>query len=291
MPDGLDHIVHAVRDLDAAAAFYERAGFMVGVRNRHPFGTHNRIVQLDGFYFELLTVAEPDKIPPAAEDVFSFGSYHRAFLSERQGLSMLLQKSRDATADARAFDATGIGGYKTFDFAREGVRPDGSPVKLAFSLAFAQDRTSPHVRFAVCQHHYPENFWNPAFQIHANGAQHVLGAVMVASRPSEHERFLAALTGARSASTETGGIMVAMSNSTLEAIEPAAFRGRYGVEPALMGEGMFLNGLRMAVTDLDRTEAVLRRNGIVFARRGEHLVIPPNVAFGATLAFEQPKVS
>jgi catechol 2,3-dioxygenase-like lactoylglutathione lyase family enzyme len=35
MRHGLDHIVHAVRDLDAAAEFYARAGFTVVARNRH----------------------------------------------------------------------------------------------------------------------------------------------------------------------------------------------------------------------------------------------------------------
>jgi catechol 2,3-dioxygenase-like lactoylglutathione lyase family enzyme len=61
MPNGLDHIVHAVRDLDAAAAFYASAGFIVGARNRHPWGTHNRIVQLKNCYIELLAVAEPER--------------------------------------------------------------------------------------------------------------------------------------------------------------------------------------------------------------------------------------
>jgi catechol 2,3-dioxygenase-like lactoylglutathione lyase family enzyme len=32
MPHGLDHIVHAVRDLDAAAEFYLGAGFTVGAQ-------------------------------------------------------------------------------------------------------------------------------------------------------------------------------------------------------------------------------------------------------------------
>ena len=41
----IDHLVVAVRDLDGAAAFYERLGFQVGARNRHPWGTENRIVQ------------------------------------------------------------------------------------------------------------------------------------------------------------------------------------------------------------------------------------------------------
>ena len=62
MPRGLDHIVHAVRDLDAAADFYRRAGFTVGARNRHPWGTHNHVVQFPGFFIEVLTVAEPEKL-------------------------------------------------------------------------------------------------------------------------------------------------------------------------------------------------------------------------------------
>ncbi len=41
----IDHLVLAVRDLDAAGLFYERLGFQVGARNRHPWGTENRIVQ------------------------------------------------------------------------------------------------------------------------------------------------------------------------------------------------------------------------------------------------------
>jgi catechol 2,3-dioxygenase-like lactoylglutathione lyase family enzyme len=57
MARGLDHIVHAVRDLDAAAALYRRLGFTVGARNQHPWGTHNYIVQLPGTFIELLTVA------------------------------------------------------------------------------------------------------------------------------------------------------------------------------------------------------------------------------------------
>ncbi|MEI9805413.1 MAG: VOC family protein [Pseudolabrys sp.] len=36
MPRSLDHIVHAVHDLDAAAEAYARLGFIVGARNKHP---------------------------------------------------------------------------------------------------------------------------------------------------------------------------------------------------------------------------------------------------------------
>src|ERR1700690_4059889 len=118
MPCGLDHIVHAVRDLDAAGEFYRRAGFTVGARNRHPWGTHNRIVQLKNAYIELLEVAEPGKIAPHGAGSFSFGAFNRDFLAHREGFSMLLLNSSDAASDARAFEANGIGVFDVFDFAR-----------------------------------------------------------------------------------------------------------------------------------------------------------------------------
>ena len=88
MARGLDHVVHAVRDLDATAELYCRLGFTVGARNRHPWGTHNQIVQLPGFFIELLTLAEPDKL---GADGFSrlFGGYTRDFLKRDEGLSLL----------------------------------------------------------------------------------------------------------------------------------------------------------------------------------------------------------
>ncbi len=286
MPGGPDHIVHVAGDLDALSDIYARAGFTVGVRNRHPFGTHNRIIQLDEFYFELLAIAEPERIQPHGPQAFSFGAYNRDFLKLHEGLSMLLLKSSNAAADAGAFDAAGIGGFKTFDFAREGKRPDGSVVKLAFSLAFAQDPASPDVRFAVCQHHYPENFWNPDFQQHANGAKRLLGVVLVAERPADHTSVLSALAGGSEPTTHDGGIAVQTANGEIAVITPAAFRARFGVAPAIMSEGMALNALRMSVGDLDATSAVLRAGGLAAVRHGDSIVVPPAAASGATLVFE-----
>jgi catechol 2,3-dioxygenase-like lactoylglutathione lyase family enzyme len=189
MARGLDHIVHAVRDLDACAALYERLGFMVGARNRHDWGTHNRVVQLPGFFIELLTVAEPDKL---GSDGLSqlFGAHNRDFLARHEGLSGLLLESRDAAAYATLFRNAGIAASEVLRFGREGRRPDGTPIRLAFSLAFARDPAGAEAAFAACQHHFPENFWNPAFQQHRNGTTGVAGVVMVAENPSDHHIFL-----------------------------------------------------------------------------------------------------
>jgi hypothetical protein len=289
MPGGIDHIVHAVRDLDAAAEFYKRAGFTVGARNRHAWGTHNRIVQLGNAYIELLEVAEPEKIPPHGPKSFSFGAFNRDFLGLREGLSMLILNSRDAAADARGFEASGIGGFEVFDFSREGKRPDGTVLKLAFSLAFAEDNSSPDVRFAVCQHYFPENFWNPAFQIHANGARRVPGAVLVADNPTDHHVFLKAFTGVSDLHASSIGIRASTENGEVEIMEPVAFRDLTDVALKADGGGMTLNALRFAVADIAAVEAQHRANGILSRRHAGRLVVPPDIAFGATLIFEAAK--
>jgi hypothetical protein len=76
---------------------YEKLGFIVGARNKHPWGTHNRVIQLDGNYIELLTVGEADKVAPHAPHSFSFGAFHRNFLARERGLAMLLLNSPTAS--------------------------------------------------------------------------------------------------------------------------------------------------------------------------------------------------
>ena len=172
MSRGLDHIVHAVRDLDRAGELYERLGFTVGARNRHPWGTHNWIVQFSGVFIELVMFVEPDKL---CVDGFSvlFAARNRDFAAAHDGLSMLILESRDAAGDAQQFQRTDISASPVLHFERDGQRPDGSRVKVGFSLAFAADRGAPEIGFATCQQHFPENFWNPNYQQHPNGARSV----------------------------------------------------------------------------------------------------------------------
>jgi|ERR1700733_15285928 hypothetical protein len=286
MPHGLDHIVHAVRDLDAAAEFYASAGFTVGARNRHSWGTHNRVVQLKNCYIEILTVAEPEKIVPHGVRSFSFGAFNRDFLAHREGFSMLILNSRNAVEDARMFESAGISDFEVFDFAREGIKPDGKPVKLAFSLAFARDAASPNVRFAACQHHFPENFWDPAFQTHANGAKAVSGAELVADNPAGHQVFLKSFTGVGELNLSSTGVTAHTGNGDVEILEPTSFRDQSGVSLGVKGQGMALGAMRFAVADIAQAEAVHSQNGITSQRHGGRLIVPPDIAHGATLIFE-----
>src|SRR5438046_2056541 len=103
MPRGIDHLVIAVRDLDAARAAYQRLGFTLTADAHHPFGTKNSLVQLDGSFLELVAVADPALVPQPTPQRFSFAAFNRDFLGRQEGMSMLVVKSRDGNLDHAAF--------------------------------------------------------------------------------------------------------------------------------------------------------------------------------------------
>jgi catechol 2,3-dioxygenase-like lactoylglutathione lyase family enzyme len=285
MARGLDHIVHAVRDLDAGADLYRRLGFTVGARNRHPWGTHNHIAQLPGFFIEVLTMAEPSML---GDDGISklFGDFNRRFLEAGEGFSLLILESTDASADARAFEAAKIGASGVLRFEREGKRPDGSPVKVAFSLAFARDVLAPAHNFAVCQQHYPESFWNADYQRHANGVTGVAGAVMVADNPSEHHIFMSAFAGERELLSSSAGITVTTPRGEIQVVTSAAFADLFGIAAPDVSRGGRLAALRLVSSDMNATQASLSSGAFSPIRRMERLVVPPDQSLGAALVFE-----
>jgi catechol 2,3-dioxygenase-like lactoylglutathione lyase family enzyme len=287
MPRGIDHIVHAVRDLDAAADLYRSLGFTVGARNKHPWGTHNVIVQLQNLFIELLTLAEPEKL---GDDGFSkmFGAFNGEFIRRHEGLSLLILQSRDARADEAAFRANNIAAAEVMRFEREGRRPDGSTVKLAFSLAFAADSLAPDIHFAVCQHHYPENFWNPAFQKHANGASGISGIVMVASDPRRHLDFMQGFVGT-AAKPNADGFAIETTGGAFDVITPAAFTRRFGVVPPETSGGARLAAIRFSVADASLLQAVPEFAGIAGLYAENPAVIGADDAMGAVLVFESAR--
>jgi hypothetical protein len=103
---GLDHIVHAVRDLEGAAELYRRLGFTVGARNRHSWVRTITSCSFRGFSSN----CSPWWSRKLGSDGFSklFGRFNQSFLSNQEGLSLLILESGDATADAATFHSAGV---------------------------------------------------------------------------------------------------------------------------------------------------------------------------------------
>lgn len=289
MPRGLDHLVHLVRDLDAAGEVYDLIGFTVGPRNHHPWGTHNRIVQMPGFFIELLEVSEPDRIPESSGSHFSFGAYNRDFLARNgEGLSMVALEGSDPAAEKAAFDAAGFGGFDVFDFTRMARRSDGQDVEVGFSLAFAQDPAAPNATFFTCTHRKPDNFWSPDLQRHANGATGVAGVILVAEHPMDHVSFIDTAAGVTARRATDDWYIAKTPRGDIDIMTRATFTERFG-GPAPAGTDLRIAGVRFVSPG-----AVDMRRGLAARRMIEEkiaglVVVPPQAAMGVTLVFDRPE--
>jgi catechol 2,3-dioxygenase-like lactoylglutathione lyase family enzyme len=281
----IDHLVVAVQDLDQAGHFYQRLGFQVGSRNRHPWGTENRIVQFPGSFIELITVGEGAAIAPHAASAFSFGAFVQDYLRAREGLAMLVLDSQDATADAALFAKQGIGSFEPFHFERTGRRPDGSETKVAFTLAFTSVERSPKAGFFVCQQHYPENFWNPEFQRHDNQATRISSVTLAAPEPEQLREFLNAFTGVQPGSPDGDDLTFRLDGSHIDVLTPDDAAEIYGsIEAELDQPSLVAFAIR--VEDIQRQARWLDAAEISYQHIGSRLIVPASAASGVAIAFE-----
>src|SRR5262249_39733557 len=158
-------------------------------------------------------------------------------------------------------------------------------VKVGFSLAFTEEKAGRDIHFAACQQHYPDNFWNPAFQDHPNSVAGVAGVVVVADQPSQHRHFFETFADAATVA-DSGGFAISPRRGAIDVVTPAVFLRRFGVKPPEMTRGARLGALRLAVTQPSRLQAVPELAGIAGLYVGNAAIIGSEDAMGAVLVFE-----
>lgn len=272
----IDHLVLAVRNLDGAGDFYGRLGFQVGTRNRHPWGTENRLIQFGSSFIELITVGEnPNLIPPYERRRFSFGAFIRNYLQKREGLAMLALTSNNAGRDSTEFAERSIGDFETFSFERKGVKPDGAQTRVAFSLAFATDRNAPEAGFFVCQQHLPENFWDSRFQRHINGATNISAVALTTSEVERHVGFFRAFAGTDDQTQQAGRCTFPLNGGRIDLLEHG------------QATNALLTSFTVEVNELQSLARILASERTPFSDSENALVIGPNSAFGVEIRFER----
>jgi len=283
---GIDHLVLAVADLEAARRRYRSFGFTTTPRAEHPFGTANSLVQLRENFLELLSIDAPHKIPPKVSGHFSFGAYNKRYTERREGMSMLVLQSDDARRDRAEFAANGLRTYAPFDFSRQATLPDGSRVTISFSLAFVTEERMPEAAFFVCQQHAPEYFWKPEYQRHDNGATDVVEVVMIADDPGSFREFFARLEGEDNVSAEGGALAVSTSHGRISMLTPERFAARFpDAAIAAAPATPHFAAYQVAVADLGTTEALFVERGVKFSRHRGRLQINAPEAFGVVIEF------
>lgn len=285
---GIDHLVLAVEALDQAAQTYQRLGFTLTPRALHPWGTANRLVQVQGSFLEVIEVAEPEKLLPTTDRQFSFGGYLDRYLKAREGLAMLVFEGHDARADRDQFAERGLPDLDPFDFERQAQLPDGSSVTVGFSLAFVPPPETPDAVFFTCQQHAPQYFWKPEYQTHANGAVNVEEVAMIAEDPAALRPIFEKLQSPDQVAMVDGDLVCATARGMVRVLRPDSHADWYGERQAHNAPATpHFSAMRIGVKDLAKTEALLAANGVEtrWARAG--LIVPANSVHGCSLAFAQ----
>ena len=287
MARGLDHIVIVAHDLDALSAFYRSLGFKLGARNTHPWLTQNHIVQFSGCFLELVSTADGFVKPDASAPESGFALGVANYLDRREGAAMLVLESPDIKADHAEFKSRGIGKGDVFRFGRKGKRPDGSEVELAFSVSFTDGSTTiPGQGFFVCEQHFPDAFWNPAFQQHENAVTGIDAIVVQAPQPDDCMDFLLAFSGATTSHPITGGRAIETGRGRIEVMTEAGLRTIVGNAAPDVGPGPAFAAVRFASKDLSARRAALEKGKTPFTELNGRLVVGSEAAHGVALVFE-----
>lgn len=274
----LDHPVIGVRDLEASRAVFEKLGFIVPPRGRHPqWGTGNWCIQFSEDYLELRGMIDPQPVPAVKE--------LQAFLARREGLMGIAfgtvgaEKSRASLAEA------GLHPTPLKPLTRDFELPTGT-VPVSFELCFLpRDETPGLMHVVICGHLTPERLRRPEWLRHPNGARAVAGLVAVASDPFA---ALAAWTKLfEGAGPIDGGIRAEVGVGEILLLTPAAFAARYpGCEAPPAAEQPALGAIVLEVASLSATRDWLRRQGVA-REAGARLVADPAQACGTLLEFRE----
>jgi hypothetical protein len=183
---GLDHVVVAVRDLDAAASAWQAVGFTLSPRGTHSahMGSGNYTIMLGEDYIELLGVLAPTE----------HNASMRTFLEERQGLERAAFTTDDAQAGVAELRAKGIEAMGPVSFGRPVSLPGGGEAEARFEVFRWPTAMQPGgLGIFACQHLTRQNVWITTLQSHANAATRIMRIEVLTPGPEVAARELAHL--------------------------------------------------------------------------------------------------
>jgi hypothetical protein len=180
----LDHVAHFVPDRDAASAALEKLGFVLtpfspqfnrdAAGELVPAGTGNRCAMFAKGFVEFLT---PTADTPLAAQL-------RTAIARYTGHHLIAFGTPAAQEEHSRLERHGFEPLPLVNLQRE-VDVSGKPGFVRFSVVRVRPETMPEGRVQFCQHHTPENMWQPKYLEHPNGVTGLIAAFVVADEPEE----------------------------------------------------------------------------------------------------------
>jgi catechol 2,3-dioxygenase-like lactoylglutathione lyase family enzyme len=269
---GIDHIIIAVRELEAARRGWARLGFTLTPRGRHiGQGTANYCIMFGRDYLELLGFVERDEHAHRLE----------TFLAQREGpMSVAFTPENNAEATADALAARGLHPSLPRALGRALELPEGT-VTPRFSLLNLPTQETPSLDCFICGQLTPELVRRPEWLTHPNGVTGIAAVHLVTEDPAALAPAYRRLFGDDRVATTVRGVEVDTGRNTLVFARPA-LSGADIPPPAI-------TALELRIADRAATEAYLKRAGIAFMSLPDgRLAVSPGEANGTSLLLATP---
>lgn len=279
---GLDHLVIATRDLDAARDAYSRLGFTVTPRGHHTQlkSANHTILFPTGTYLELLGIEEQR---PA-------NAHYAAFLRQREGIAAIALKTPDARAAAGPLSAAGFPAPESVDFGRPVELPEGTR-DASFTITQIDPEATPAGRVFLCQHHTPDLVWRPDQLEHANSAIGLEALVIAAADPDAVAATYARLLGGTL--TDRGAARVVEPGQPgdgqvpVMVATPDRLHWAWTADPAFATPLPFFAGFVVRVADPVKAQQALQKSKVPTVVGGGVMRVNSPGACGAMIAFAQ----
>jgi catechol 2,3-dioxygenase-like lactoylglutathione lyase family enzyme len=279
----LDHVGFMVRNLDAAAARWERLGFLLSRRSRQmgkipgksdmaPWASSNQCVMFERGYLELIGITNPEEFNPWSRFLNRFEGPHITALRCENG-----EKAYEALSRRIEHFDPPLQRLRKAPFG-EGER------EFRFRNIFSQDDHFPEGRYIIIEHQTPEVIWQDELMIQPNGAVELAELVFCADVHEGLLDRLSCISGEEALETEAGGFIELSGGGSLSVLSEEAFRSRYEGAPAPIRPAVAATVIR--VKNMGVLESLLIANGVkpVF-RSPLSLWLSPEDGNGAVIEF------
>lgn len=281
--DSVNHVGLVVRDLDSAAARYERLGFVLTPLSVHagsarpggpvvPLGSGNRCAVFRDNYLEVLArVGETDTTE---------ASRVGRWLDRHEGAHIICFGCGDAEVVDRRLAGAGFATSGVVALQREVDTPDGTET-AKFDRVLLPQETTPEGLIQAAHHRTPQYIHQPRYTEHPNRVVALSEVILAVDDPDAFEARYAALLGrpARREGVRRSFKLPLVSTLTVVGIDDVGELLGAGAVPA----PPCIAGVAMASTDLGAVRDRLDEHERIDGR----LVVPGDAACGMAIAFEQ----
>jgi catechol 2,3-dioxygenase-like lactoylglutathione lyase family enzyme len=278
----LDHLVIAVKSLDAAAATYRKFGFTLTPRGLHEGkGTGNHCIMFGKTYIELLGVVDAT----GAE-----GRLAQRVNQRGEGGIAIAYGADDADKTCAALREAGIAAEDANDLSRP-LDLDGTREMVRFRNVMMPDLKLPETMQFVCTHITPElTRARHEWQLHPAGATGVAKVVVAHDNPHDVTAEFEALFGPARTSVQRGvpgQALGELENATIAVHSKAHIESAFGSDAIEKAPAHGIVGLVIRVNEVDAVGAMLDMGRVPHRETKRGILVPASAAHGVFLEFAE----